>query len=84
MEDFIRDNTPVDGIPEIDMENARRNYDEIKSNTCVLINYNSEKRLLYHMYKDTNDIVYIITTRSNVNSYSDSIIEYCLFIVDGK
>ncbi len=73
------ENEPTVDIPEIDMENARRNRDEINVNENRLIDYNSERRVLYYMCKAPDNKVYIFTTKSNLNSYTDSILEYCLF-----
>jgi hypothetical protein len=78
MEAFIRENMPTVDIPKIDMENARRNRDEINTKEHRLIDYNSEQRLFYYIYKASDNNVYIFTTRGNLNSYTDSIIEYCL------
>lgn len=80
MEAFIRENEPTVDIPEIDMENARRNCDEMNANEHRLIDYTSEQRLFYYIYKAIDNKVYLFTTRSNLNSYTDSIIEYCLFV----
>ncbi len=79
MEAFIRENEPIADMPPIDMENARSNRDEINTNEHRLIDYNREKRVLYYMYKASDNKVYIFTVKSNLNSYSDSIIEYCVF-----
>jgi hypothetical protein len=79
MEEFIRENEPTVDMPSIDMENARRNCSEINTNEHRLIDYNSERRLFYCMYKSHDNKVYIFTVKSNLNSYSESIIEYCLY-----
>jgi hypothetical protein len=79
MEAFIRENEPTIDMPEIDMENARNNRDEMNANEHRLIDYNSEKHLLYYMFKASDNKVYIFTTKCNMNSYTDSMLEYCLF-----
>jgi hypothetical protein len=67
MEAFIRENMPTVDIPKIDMENARRNRDEINTKEHRLIDYNRERRVLYYMYKASDNKVYIFTTKSNLH-----------------
>ncbi len=76
---FIRENQPSNIPPVIDMENAQRNCDEMIPNSHRLIDYNSEKRLLYYMFKSYDNRVYIFTTKLHMNSYTDDMLEYCVF-----
>ena len=67
-------------LPDIDMENARKMYKEIQNqpmHTRYLIDYSSETYIMYHMYKSTDNTVYIFTSRNRINSYTDALLSYC-------
>ena len=79
IESFVATNE-AGTLPDIDMENVRKNYKEIQTqpiHTSYLIDYNSETYTMYHMYKSTDNTIYIFTTRNRINSYTDTLLSYC-------
>lgn len=80
IEEFIASNEPREQPPtSIDMENARRAYTNIQNDpphTCYLIDYSRERSTMYHIYKATDNSVYICMSHSTFTSYNDYIVGY--------
>ena len=78
IEEFITTNEPGEQ-PEIDMENAKRLYNEMQDDpphTYYLVDYSNRRCAMYHIYKATDNSIYICTSHSTFTSYTDSIIGY--------
>jgi hypothetical protein len=82
IEAFIAANDAVD-MPDVDQENLQILREEIKTqppNTSYMVDYDSNRRIMYHMYKSSKDnCVYIMATsmRTMFTSYVDPLIGYC-------
>jgi hypothetical protein len=78
IEEFIATNEPVEQ-PKIDMENAKRAYTNLQnepSHTYYLIDYNRQLSTMYHIYKATDNSIYICMSHSTITSYNDYLIGY--------
>lgn len=82
IESFISENDATD-MPDIDQEHIAIIREEIQTqplNTSYMVDYDSNRRIMYHMYKSSKDNnVYIIATsmRTMFTSYVDPLIGYC-------
>ena len=82
LESFIAENDAID-MPDIDQEHIAIIREEIQTqplNTSYMVDYDSNRRIMYHMYKTSKDNnVYIMATsmRTMFTSYSDPLIGYC-------
>lgn len=82
LESFIAENDAID-MPDIDQEHIAIIREEIQTqplNTSYMVDYDSNRRIMYHMYKSSKDNnVYIMATsmRTMFTSYSDPLIGYC-------
>ena len=82
IESFISENDAID-MPDIDQEHIAIIREEIQTqppNTSYMVDYDSNRRIMYHMYKSSNDnCVYIMatSTRTMFTSYVDPLIGYC-------
>jgi hypothetical protein len=82
IEAFIASHDAVD-MPDVDQEHVQILREEIKtqpSNTSYMVDYDSNRRIMYHMYKSSKDNnVYIMATsmRTMFTSYVDPLIGYC-------
>ena len=82
LESFIAENDAID-MPDIDQEHIAIIREEIQTqplNTSYMVDNDSNRRIMYHMYKSSKDNnVYIMATsmRTMFTSYSDPLIGYC-------
>ena len=82
LESFIAENDAID-MPDIDQEHIAIIREEIQTqplNTSYMVDYDSNRRIMYHMYKSSKDNnVYIMATsmRTMFTSYVDPLIGYC-------
>lgn len=78
IEEFIATNEPGEQ-PNIDMENAKQAYTNLQNeppHTYYLIDYNKKLSAMYHIYKATDNSIYICTSHGTFTSYNDYIISY--------
>lgn len=78
IQEFIATNEPGDQ-PDIDMENAKRLYKEMQDeppHTYYLVDYSNRRSAMYHIYKASDNSIYICTSHSTFTSYNDSILDY--------
>jgi len=78
IEEFIATNEPGDQ-PDIDMENAKRLYNEMQDeppHAYYLVDYSNRRCAMYHIYKASDNSIYICTSRSTFTSYNDTILGY--------
>ena len=76
IESFISENDAIE-MPDIDLEHVATICKEIQPNTYYLVEYDNNRRIMYHMYKSSkDDNVYIMATsmRTMFTSYLDPII----------
>jgi len=75
IEEFIATNKPGEQ-PDIDIKQAYTNLQNEPPHTYYLIDYNPKLSAMYHIYKATDNSIYICTSHSTFTSYNDYIISY--------